>query len=186
MDNYKKQGSWLFIQITGCLLLRLLFHFILHIPNIEPLFACGVLVGQKQSYSYAFLFGAINVLLFDLLTVGFGPWTVVTGFLYALLGSAAVKFWRQNEMVAQEKNRTLNSLKFTIAGTLIFDFFSGCLLGPLMFKQNFMEAIIGQVPFSILHVLGNVVLVMSIEAFLQKNRCYNPKTLIPFPRKTGG
>lgn len=120
------------------------------------------------------------------MTVGFGPWTVVIGFLYALLGSAAVKFWRQNEMVAQEKNRTLNSLKFTITGTLIFDFFSGCLLGPLMFQQNFMEAIVGQVPFSILHVLGNVVLVMSIGFFLQKNKYYNSKALIPIPRKTGG
>ncbi len=168
MNHYREQGLILSAQVTGCLMLRLIFNVVLGIPNIEPLYASSVFVGLHQNYWHTFLFTAASIVIFDFFTAGFGPWTVVTAFLYGLLGLAMVKFSKHNSTVVSKNTRLLNLLSVTVLGTLAYDFLTGCLLGPLMFNQNFFEAVVGQIPFSVVHVLGNAVLVTSMIFLYEK------------------
>lgn len=168
MNHYKKQGLVVSAQVAGCLILRLIFNVGLGIPNIEPLFACSVLVGLHQNYWHTFVFAVINIVIFDCLTAGFGPWTVVTGFMYGLLGVVTVIFGKRNRMIFPKNIRLHSLVGFTVLGTLAYDFVTGCLLGPLMFNQNFLNAFIGQIPFSIVHILGNFVLVTSMSFVYEK------------------
>lgn len=144
-------------------MLRYIFYVNLHMPNIEPLFAYGILLSKKQNYLYVFFFNAINMFAFDILTAKFGPWTIITGMLYGLLGVATVTF--------HQKNTQKNIVTCIILGTLAYDFLTGCLLGPLMFNQNFMDALVGQIPFSLLHVLGNLFFTKSM-IFIYENSHY--------------
>ncbi len=163
MNTYKKQGLSLLAHVTGCLSMRFIFNAFLMVPNIEPLYACSVLVGWKHTYVHTFLFSVLSITIFDFLTARIGSWTIVTGILYGLLGAATVKFSQHNKKISTENSRLLNLLGFTIIGTLMYDFLTGCVFGPLMFNQPFLEAVVGQIPFSVLHILGNLVLVTSVS-----------------------
>lgn len=160
MNSHIKQGIRLFAQTISTLALRITFNVIFALPNIEPLYACAALVSRTASYASSFFFGFMNIALFDIVTGAFGWWTLVTGSLYGLIGIAFIAMYKRNNITSSMFHIRFLMIQFTIVATLMYDIITGCLLGPLLYQQPFIEAVIGQIPFSINHVLGNSLFVL--------------------------
>jgi hypothetical protein len=59
-------------------------------------------------------------------------------------------------------------LKYSIIGTLVYDALTGLTIGPLMFKMPFMVALVGQIPFTLWHLAGNMVMALVFSPALYK------------------
>ncbi len=152
------------IAFVAVLLMRLLPF---RAPNIEPIMAVSMPFGKAYGPLLAFIFGAGSIVIYDSVTAGIGVWTLVTALAYGMVGIGASFFFKNR------KGRA-NYVKYAIIATILYDAFTGLTLGPLFFGQSFMGALIGQIPFTALHLLGNVafaiVLSPVIEMWLAKER----------------
>lgn len=120
--------------------------------NIEPVMATIMPFSKGYGKFAAFLFGFGSIALFDLATGKLGPWTLLVGATYGLIGLWSAHFFKNREA------KTINFVIFSVVGTLVFDIVTGLLVGPLFFGQSFASAFFGQIPFTINHLLGNVIL----------------------------
>ncbi len=145
-------------------------------PNLEPIMATQMPFGRVYGKLAAFLFGAMSIAIYDLVTSGLGIWTLVTGVAYGLVGLGAVWFF---------KNRTgrANYAIYAVIATIAYDAVTGLTVGPLFFGQTFMGALVGQIPFTALHLLGNVafaiVLSPVIEKWAMKESRVGVRVLVP-------
>lgn len=119
-------------------------------PNLEPILAMQMPIAKKYGNLFAMGLGAGSIVLFDLITQTLGMWTIFTAVAYALVGVGAVYFFKKFE--ANRKNYVI----FAVIGTIFYDALTGLTVGPIFFSQNFYTAIVGQVPFTILHLAGNI------------------------------
>ena len=120
-------------------------------PNFEPMLATIMPFSKRFGLLGSFLFGFLGIILFDAITSGWGIWTVVTAIAYGLLGIGARLFFKNRPANAK------NFLGFGIAGTLFYDAVTGLTIGPIFQGQSFMQALTGQIPFTLMHLLGSVV-----------------------------
>ena len=67
-----------------------------------------------------------------------------------------------------KNNNSWNYAKFAVVGTLAFDIATGLSIGPLFFHQSFARAVIGQVPFTALHLAGNVSFAVILSPLIYK------------------
>ena len=136
-------------------------------PNVEPLMTVIMPFGKVYGGLYAFAFGFFSIVLFDAVTSGLGIWTLVTALAYGALGLGAQYYF---------KNRSgwKNYATYAVIATIVYDAVTGLTIGPLFFRQSFMVSLVGQIPFTALHLLGNVsfaiVLSPAIERWLVKER----------------
>ena len=154
MSIHKKKWLRFFIGFLFCLLIRLIP---LRPPNIEPILATQMPFSKAYGKITGFLFGFLSMVFYDIITAQIGIWTFITASAYGFLGLwASVYFKNKN-------NNAWNYAKFAIIGTLTFDAVTGLSIGPLFFHQPIGQAFIGQIPFSLLHLLGNIsfALIMS-------------------------
>jgi uncharacterized membrane protein len=135
-------------------------------PNVEPIMATIMPLGKAYGGIQAFIFGFLSIALYDSVTSGFGIWTLITALAYGLLGVGATYFFKNR---SGWKNYTM----YAVVATLFYDAVTGLTLGPLFFHQSFMMSLVGQVPFTVLHLLGNVsfaiVLSPMIERWMMKS-----------------
>ena len=118
-------------------------------PNVELILASQMPVAKQFGTLFAFLFGFLSIVLFDAFTGTLGPWSLITAPTYGLLGVGAVWYLKNRE-------KTRYFVYFAIVGTLFYDVITGLLIGPLFFGQAIMAAALGQIPFTLMHMLGNV------------------------------
>jgi len=150
------------IAFSSVLLFRLLP---MRAPNVEPIMATLMPLGKTYGKLMAFVFGFASIALYDSVTSGFGVWTLVTAVAYGLLGLGASYFF---------KNRSgwKNYALYAVIATIFYDAVTGLTIGPLFFHQSFAVSLVGQIPFTLLHLLGNVsfaiVLSPVIEGWLSK------------------
>lgn len=143
---------------TGVFLIRLIPF---RAPNVEPIMASVMPIGKTYGKSMAFMFGFLSIVLFDLITSGIGIWTLITAFCYGLLGLGASYFF---------ENRTgwKNYAIYAFVITIFYDAITGLTIGPLFFHQSFMVSFVGQIPFTILHLLGNVSFAIVLSPVIEK------------------
>ena len=147
MEIYKKNWLKLVIGFVACFLIRLIPF---RPPNIEPILATNMPFSKHYGPWVGFCFAFFSILLFDIFTGQYGVWSYLTAGTYGVLGFYSFYFF---------KNKTparLDYARFAVVGTLFFDGVTGLSLGPLFFNQPFMQALVGQVPFTLWHLLGNV------------------------------
>ena len=120
-------------------------------PNFEPMLATIMPFSKRYGVLGSFLFGFLGIVLFDAVTSGWGIWTVVTAIAYGLLGAGSCLFFKNREASIK------NFLSFGIAGTLFYDAVTGLTIGPIFQGQPFAVALAGQIPFTLMHLLGTVV-----------------------------
>jgi len=161
--NYMKK-NWL--KYTIMFISVLIFRLVpFRAPNLEPIMAVIMPLGKVYGDIMSFIFGVLSIIIYDSVTSGIGVWTLITAVAYGLVGYGA--FW-------YFKNRSgwKNYALYAIIATIIYDAVTGLTLGPLFFEQSFMLALVGQIPFTAIHLLGNVsfaiVLSPLIERFLVK------------------
>jgi len=147
----------IFIVFVGCLLFRLMP---LRAPNLEPIMASIMPVGRKFGALVAFSFGFLSMALYDLFT-HFGSWTWTTGITYGLIGVVAFLYFKKF------KSSAVNFAIFAFFATIVFDFITGVLFAP-MFGQTMFSAFILQIPFTVLHLAGNIGFALTLSPILNK------------------
>jgi uncharacterized membrane protein len=146
------------IVFVGVLLVRLMPF---RAPNVEPIMAVIMPIGKIYGGFISFMFGFFSIFLFDSITSGIGIWTLVTAFAYGFLGLGAQYYF---------KNRSgwKNYALYAVVATILYDAVTGLTIGPLFFHQSFMVSLIGQIPFTVLHLLGNVSFAIVLSPVIER------------------
>lgn len=145
----------------GTLLFRLLSPF-LGLWNVSPLMATELAGAKAYGPLVGGLYGALSMVLLDLTVGKVGMWTFVTALTYGAVGVWGAYFF---------KNRSATKWNFVVAsilGTLFFDLVTGVVMGPVLFGQTFASAALGQIPFTMHHLAGNVFFAMCAPWFYRK------------------
>ena len=138
-----------------CILIRL-FSFA---PNVEPIMGFTMPFAKKYGKYAGLAFALAAMVSIDFFTRRIGLWTVYTAFAYAAIGFAAGWFFTTRK--AERKN----FLAFSIAGTLFFDAFTALLFG-WQFRQPLALTVMGQIPFTLNHLLGNAAFALVVSPAL--------------------
>jgi len=122
-----------------------------------------VIMPMSKTYGkiMVFIFSFLSIMLFDLVTSGIGIWTIITGLAYGILGLGASYYF---------KNRSgwKKYASFAIIATIFYDAITGLTIGPLFFDQSFMTSLVGQIPFTILHLLSNVSFAIVLSPVIER------------------
>jgi len=156
-----KMGNWfnLFVAMFACLLFRLIPF---RAPNVEPILTATMPFGKAYGRFMGFFFAFFSVIAYDLITGTVGKWTILTSITYGLIGVASAYYFKTREGTG------MNFARFAVVSTLFFDATTGLLTGPLFFDQSFYAALVGQVPFTVLHLIGNVSFAFLLSPILYK------------------
>lgn len=147
MDTYKKNWLKFVVGFAVCLIVRL---FPFRPPNIEPILATQMPFSKAYGAIAGFLFAFMSIVLYDLITNTLGVWSLLTAGTYGVLGLLGALYFKSR------KPSATNFLRFAVFGTLFFDVVTGLSIGPLFFGQSFYGALVGQIPFTFLHLVGNL------------------------------
>ena len=129
-------------------------------PNLEPIMAAQMPFGRVYGGLAAFAFGVASIVVYDSFTAGIGIWTLVTALAYGLVGIGASFFFKNRS------GRT-NYAIYAIIATIMYDAVTGLTLGPIFFGQSFITALVGQIPFTALHLLGNVAFAIVLSPVIE-------------------
>lgn len=116
---------------------------------------------------YAFLLGGFLYLIVDVVSGMVGVWTLMCFLAWGAVGLLFTRFRPSGSVVG--------FLGMGFAGTIAFDFLTGVVGGPLLFPMSFYDAFIGQIPFTISHLIGNLVVVGIFAPFVYAYVAVNPK-----------
>lgn len=130
-------------------------------PNVEPIMALIMPFGKVFGGFMAFIFGFLSIAIYDSITSGLGIWTLITALAYGFLGLGAQYFF---------KNRSgwKSYASYAIIATIFYDAITGLTIGPLFFHQSFMVSLVGQIPFTFLHLLGNVSFAIILSPVIER------------------
>lgn len=145
-------------------LLTLLFRLVspvLGLPNVSPLMATELAGAKAYGPWIAGLYGALSMIMLDIIMGAIGPWTIYTAAASAVVGVAG------GYMLKGRPNRTRDYVALSIAGTLFFDITTGVLVAPLHGTSLGM-ALLGQIPFTMYHLGGNVFFALFAPIFFEK------------------
>lgn len=156
------------VGFLGTLAFRLITPF-MGLWNISPLMATELSGSKAYGPWVGGLYGALSIVLLDLLVGRAGSWTLITAVVYGSVGIWGAFFF---------KNRSATARNFVIAsiiGTLFFDLITGVLMGPLFYGQLWSSAILGQIPFTIRHLAGNILFAAVLAPWFYRAIMNNPK-----------
>jgi energy-coupling factor transport system substrate-specific component len=142
-------------------------------PNIEPIMATIMPLGKVYGSIMSFVFGFLSIVLYDSVTSGFGIWTLITALAYGALGVGATYFFKN-------KSGWKNYALYAVIATIFYDAVTGLTLGPLFFHQSFMMSLVGQIPFTALHLIGNVSFAIVLSPVIEK---WMAKSEVPVVKK---
>lgn len=132
--------------ILATVLLRLL-----HVaPNVEPIMAFTAPYAKAYGGLAGFAFAAISLVSFDFISGRLGMWTVYCGLAYGAIGFFAAKF-------LAERRKRVHYAAYAAVATIAYDAVTAFLFG-LQFGQPLWLTFVGQVPFTLYHLAGNVAL----------------------------
>lgn len=130
-------------------------------PNVEPVLAFALPVGSFFGPLASGCFAALSIVAYDALTAGLGSWTLVAAVCYGLVGIAAGIFGRS-------KRSLWSQLLFALVATIVYDVLTGVVASALLFDMPWYQALVGQVPFTINHVIGSLVLTAALSPLLSR------------------
>lgn len=171
----KVSGAWFkfIIGLISCLLIRLIPF---RPPNVEPILATQMPFAKAYGSTVGFSFAFLSIIIFDITTGTLGYWSLLTAGTYGILGIWA-SFYFKNR-----KSNSLNYAKFAILGTFFFDAVTGLSIGPIFFAQPFLEALMGQIPFTLWHLLGNtsfaLILSPALHRWIIENKKFETRNII--------
>ena len=130
-------------------------------PNLEPVMAIIMPFGKKYGGLMAFSFGFLSISIYDALTSGFDVWTLITAIAYGLIGLGSSYFFAN-------RSGWKNYANYAVIATIAYDAITGLTIGPLFFHQSFVVSLVGQIPFTIIHLLGNVSFAIVLSPVIEK------------------
>ncbi len=163
--NYFASSSKFFIGLIVSLIVRLIP---LRAPNIEPIMATMMPFSKRYGALLSVSFAVFSILLYDLITNTLGVQTFFTLGAYGAVALASAWYFKTREA------SSWNFVRFAVMGTLFYDAVTGLTVGPLFFNQPFLQTFVGQIPFTLLHLAGNIafafILSPAIYKFLIRKR----------------
>jgi hypothetical protein len=161
MEGNKKNYFKFSLILILCLFIRLIPF---RVPNVEPIMASVMPFGRAYGAWAGFSFALLSILLYDVLTGTIGVHTFFTATAYGLIGLwSASYFSAKGGAVSDGKNDIFSYVRFAIIGTLFYDIATGLTVGPIFFHQSFLGSLIGQIPFTALHLTGNIILALTLS-----------------------
>ena len=121
------------------------------IPNVEPLLASVMPVSARTPLWAGILFAMSGIVVYDVITSGVGVWTLVTAGAFGLIATASHFYF------STKRQTRAHFVGFGIASTLWYDAVTGLTIGPIFWHQSLMQAIAGQIPFTLLHLIGTTL-----------------------------
>lgn len=149
--NYFETSFKFFLALFLCLLVRLIPF---RAPNVEPILATLMPLSLAYGAMVSFSFAVLSIFLYDTITHTLGVQTFFTVFAYGTIGLGSAYYFKNFK---KNKASTWSYVRFAIWGTLFFDVFTGLLVGPIFFHQSFFVSFAGQIPFTALHLIGNII-----------------------------
>ncbi|PJE75476.1 hypothetical protein COV04_04530 [Candidatus Uhrbacteria bacterium CG10_big_fil_rev_8_21_14_0_10_48_11] len=140
-----------------------------HPPNVEPIMSTMMPFSKRWGWLSGLVFGVLVILSYDLLTGTLGVWSISTAGTYGLIGVLAGLYLKGKE------NSVRHYVSFAIFATFLYDAITGLVFGVLIFHESFMVTLLGQIPFTIYHLFGNIVLSALLSPLLYKWVIANPK-----------
>jgi len=159
MDTNKKNYFKFTLALVLCLLVRMIP---LRAPNVEPILATTMPMSRAYGAFAGFSFALLSILLYDTLTGTLGVHTFFTAGAYGVVGLWAAYYFKKN------KANRWGYVRFAVIGTLFFDAATGLTIGPIFFHQSFLVSLIGQIPFTALHLLGNIAFALVLSPAIYK------------------
>jgi len=145
------------IIFVGCMLFRLIP---LRAPNVEPIMASIMPISKKHGATISFLFPFLSIFIYDMVT-NFGSWTWIVSITYGLLGLVSFLYFKKF------KSSVTNFVIFAVFTTIVFDFITGVLFAPI-FGQTIFSALILQIPFTALHLAGNIGFALTLSPLINR------------------
>ena len=147
----------IFLIFLGCFLFRLLPF---RAPNVEPIMASIMPTARKYGTIVGFLFGFLSIFLYDSVT-HFGSWTWIAGITYGLIGAFSALYF------SKFKSSVLNFALFAFFATIFYDLITGVFFAPI-FGQTIWTAFVLQIPFTVLHLAGNIGFALTLSPILNR------------------
>ena len=149
-------GIRFLVGIALCVLVRL----VPHPPNFEPVLGFTLPFAKKYGKYFGLAFAVLAMASIDFVTGRLGWWTVYTAGAYGVIGFIA-GVWGKNLVGF---TRTAG---FTVAATLFFDATTAFLFG-MQFNQPLAVTFAGQVPFTAMHLAGNLFFVLAVSPLVSR------------------
>ena len=164
MNRFRESAKYVLL-LFFCVFVRILPRP----PNIEPVMSASMPISRKFGGYSGFVFAAFSVVALDFMVGRLGYWTAYTAIAYGIVGYAAA-LWlsRKKEVKGREY------AEFALLATIFYDAVTALAFG-IQFGQSLEATIIGQIPFTAYHVMGNVVLAYFVSPVLYKWIVANPK-----------
>ncbi len=143
-------------------------------PNVEPVMTASMPFAKEFGGYAGFLFAALSVIALDVVVGRVGYWTVYTSVAYGVVGYAAW-WWLSNKKEAKGKDY----LAFAFFATIFYDAVTALAFG-MQFGQSLEVTLIGQIPFTLYHLLGNLPMAYFLSPLLYKWIVANPKLELEF------
>ena len=130
-------------------------------PNVEPIMSAIMPIGKTYGPVMSLFFAAFSILLYDMITSGIGIWTFFTAMTYGIIGLCSYYYFKK-------RSGWKHYGAYAAAATIAFDAITGLIPGPVFFGQPFMGALIGQIPFTLMHLVSNVSFAILLSPVLEK------------------
>jgi len=130
-------------------------------PNLEPIMAFQMPLGKKYGVLVSFIFGYLSIAIYDAITSGWGVWTLITALSYGLIGMGSYFYFKNH---SGRKSYVI----YAIMATIFYDAVTGLTIGPLFFHQTFIVSLVGQIPFTLLHLLSNVSFAIVLSPVIER------------------
>ena len=138
------------------------------IPNNDPIMSMAMPFARRSSALTSFAFPFLTMVSFDLVTNLVGPWTLITAVTYGVIGLAVHYFLKDQQKVGMRDYLALGTL-----GVLFFDLVTGVIATPLIYGGTFLDSLLGQIPFTVTHLLTTTIFIIVITPLLDKQVLLN-------------
>jgi len=136
-----------------------LYRFLRIFPNSDPIMGFVIPAAKNEKWWKAPLFAFATMFVFDFFTSGIGVWTWVTAGTYSAIALGAGHFLKER------KSSITNFLSAGALGVIVFDAITGPGLSSFIFGQPLALTIIGQIPFTVMHLVSASFGILIISPF---------------------
>lgn len=143
-------------------------------PNVEPVMSILMPFSKKAGKIELFFFGFLSIFIYDYFTAGLGTYTLTAGICYGIIG-----IW-SSVYFSKRKFSLKNYAICSAIGILFFDVITGVVLGPLLGGGSFYIALMGQIPFTVLHLMGSTLFAVTLSPVIEKLLAKSEVSVVEF------
>ena len=138
-------------------------------PNLEPVMTATMPFAKGFGGYAGFAFGAFSMITLDFVSGRVGYWTFYTAVAYGIVGYMAWAWLSRKKEV-----KGLDYAKFAFVATIFYDAVTALAFG-MQFGQGLQVTLIGQIPFTLYHLLGNLPMACLVSPLIHRWIVANPK-----------